>query len=787
MSLSPQVEVALNMAANEAGRRRHEFVLVEHLLFALLFDEGCKRIVRHSGGDWKKVRARVERYLDSEVPVKKNLAAPSASLGFRRVVTRAVNHAESSDTAEITCGDLLISMFAEQDSVALEALTDGGLTRLNVLKFVTHNISQRGDADEDSPRAGPREARGSDGSEGEPGAEREGSDDPLEAFTLNLNREVSEGRIDPIVGRSKELARCIQILARRRKNNPLLIGDAGVGKTAIAEGLAYKIVHKDVPGPLLDATVFSLDLGALIAGTRFRGDFEQRLKNVVKALEKHPNAILFIDEIHTILGAGQVQGGTMDASNLLKPSLAAGRLRCMGSTTFQEYRQHFEKDRALVRRFQKVDVHEPSRDESVEILRGLKKQYESFHRVAYDDAALEAAVDLSTKYLQDRKLPDKAIDLVDESGAKKKLSAGEGATVSVEDIEGVVAMMAQIPPRQVTVDDKQALKNLEGDLGRAVFGQQDAVKTVSSAIKLARAGLRTADKPIGCFLFTGPTGVGKTELARQLARTLGISFLRFDMSEYMEAHTVSRLIGAPPGYVGYDRGGLLTDAVTKSPHAVLLLDEIEKAHPDIFNVLLQVMDHGTLTDNNGKSADFRHVVLIMTSNVGVRDMAKRPLGFGEASSSPDVDREFKRLFSPEFRNRLDARVQFKTLDRAVMGSIVQKFLDETSTLLRDKRVTLEATPAAIAWLSAKGYDEAFGARPLARVIQQHVRQPLSEEILFGPLADGGTVTLDARDDQLVLKCEPAARPEDSAATRDSSPEEAPAATSGTDTSATPSA
>jgi ATP-dependent Clp protease ATP-binding subunit ClpA len=775
MPLSPQVEVALSMAATEAARRRHEFVLVEHLLFAILFDEGCKRVIRHSGGDWQKIRARVERYLDTEVPVKKTAVPPSASNGFRRVMTRVVGHAQSADTVEITVGDLLISMFAEQDSVTLEALTAGGLTRINVLKFVTHNISQVGDPDEGSSRAGPRAERGGEGGPSESEPEANASDDPLEAFTLNLNREVSEGRIDPIVGRSKELSRCIQILARRRKNNPLLIGDAGVGKTAIAEGLAFKIVHKDVPGPLLDATVYSLDLGALIAGTRFRGDFEQRMKNVVKALEKHPNAILFIDEIHTILGAGQVQGGTMDASNLLKPSLAAGRLRCMGSTTFQEYRQHFEKDRALVRRFQKVDVHEPSRDESVDILRGLKKQYESFHKVSYEDAALEAAVDLATKYLQDRKLPDKAIDLIDESGAKKKLSSGDGASVTVEDIEAVVATMAQIPPRQVTVDDKQALKNLEGDLGRAVFGQQDAVKTVSSAIKLARAGLRTADKPIGCFLFTGPTGVGKTELARQLARTLGISFLRFDMSEYMEAHTVSRLIGAPPGYVGYDRGGLLTDAVTKSPHAVLLLDEIEKAHPDIFNVLLQVMDHGTLTDNNGKSADFRHVVLIMTSNVGVRDMARRPLGFGEATSNPDVDREFKRLFSPEFRNRLDARVQFKPLDRAVMGSIVQKFLDETTGLLKEKRVTLEATPAAIAWLSAKGYDETFGARPLARVIQQHVRQPLSEEILFGPLSDGGSVTLDAHDDQLVLRCTPAARDEVDQRTPDASSASAPSA------------
>jgi ATP-dependent Clp protease ATP-binding subunit ClpA len=754
MRLSPEVEIALNLAASEAGRRQHEFVLVEHLLYALLFDDESKKIIRHSGGNISKIKERVERFLDGEVPAKKELVQPSASLGFRRVVQRALSHAQSAETDEVTCGNLLIAMFAEQDSVALEALTAAELTRLNVLKFVTHNVSMVGDPDDDHGKSAggakksKREHAGDEGDEA-----GEDSKDPLEAFTQNLNEEVKQGRIDPIIGRAKEIERCVQILARRKKNNPLLIGDAGVGKTAIAEGLAYKIVHGQVPKALAEATVYSLDMGALLAGTRFRGDFEQRMKNVIKALEEKKDSILFIDEIHTILGAGQVSGGTMDASNMLKPSLASGRIRCMGSTTFAEFRQHFEKDRALTRRFQKVDVNEPARDECVEILRGLKKQYEDYHHVAYDDAALDAAVDLSIRYLQDRKLPDKAIDLIDEAGAKKKLAHGDGAKVVVEDIEAVVALMAQIPPRQVSTDDKTALRNLDTDLSNAVFGQEDAVKLVANAIKLSRAGLRTADKPIGSFLFTGPTGVGKTELAKQLAKTLGISFVRFDMSEYMEAHTVSRLIGAPPGYVGFDRGGLLTDAVTKTPHAVVLLDEIEKAHPDIFNVLLQVMDHGTLTDNNGKSADFRHVILIMTSNVGVRDMAKRALGFGENLQNPDVDREFKRLFSPEFRNRLDARVQFKPLDRRIMGSIVRKFLRETELLLADKNITLTATDAAIEWLGREGYDEAFGARPLARVVQLHVRQPASEEILFGELSHGGgTIELDLRDGKLVLNC-----------------------------------
>jgi ATP-dependent Clp protease ATP-binding subunit ClpA len=777
MRLSPDVEIALNLATSEASRRRHEFVLVEHLLFALLFDDECKKIIRHAGGSAEKLRTRLETAFETEVPVKNVIGAPSASLGLRRVVQTALNHARSAETEEVTPANLLIAMFAEEDSVARDALTDAGLTRLSVVKFVTHGISQVGDpnkkrkkrkADGDGDAQPELAGEGARKKGDARGAEQEESDedDPLKAFTTNLNEEVKAGRIDPLIGRNKEIERCIHILARRKKNNPILIGDSGVGKTAIAEGLAWKIERKEVPPALHDAVVYSLDLGSLLAGTRYRGDFEERVKAVLSELQEQPNAILFIDEIHNILGAGRVEGGTNDAGNLLKPSLASGRLRCMGSTTFQEYRQHFENDRALARRFQKVDVGEPTRDECVDILRGLKHHYEDFHKVTYDDDAMRAAVDLSIRYLHDRKLPDKAIDLIDEAGAKKKLAQASAdpqvakSPVTVADIETVVASMAQIPPRQVNKDDKAALKELDVHLSATIFGQREAVDTITAAVKLARAGLRAPDKPIGSFIFTGPTGVGKTELAKQLAKILGISFLRFDMSEYMEAHTVSRLIGAPPGYVGFDRGGLLTDAVTKTPHAVVLLDEIEKAHPDIFNVLLQVMDHGTLTDNNGKKADFRHTILIMTSNVGARDIARKPLGFGEALVHPESDKEYKRLFSPEFRNRLDGRIQFRSLDRSVMSSIVLKMLKETEILLTEKNVKLDASEAAIAWLAKEGYDDTLGARPLARVVQEHVRKPLSEEILFGQLQHGGTAKLDLKDDKLVFLCTPAEPPHD---------------------------
>jgi ATP-dependent Clp protease ATP-binding subunit ClpA len=745
MRLSPEVEIALSLATSEAARRRHEFVAVEHLLFALLFDEETKKLIRHAGGDVETLRKKLERFLDRDVPSlpRHTGEPPEASLGLRRVVQRALLHAQSADKNEVNPGNLLIAMFSEHDSHATQFLSEAGLTRLDLVKFVTHGISKLGSPDEDGA------ATTGEGTEGGGAA----ASDPLKAFTLNLNQEAVEGRIDPIIGRENEIARVVQILCRRRKNNPLLIGDAGVGKTAIAEGLAYKIQRGEVPDPLKNAVVYSLDMGALLAGTKFRGDFEERMKAVIKALEKQPESILFIDEIHTIMGAGSVSGGTMDASNLLKPSLASGKIRCVGSTTFQEFRSHFERDRALARRFQRVDVNEPSLGDTIKILHGLKPRYEEFHKVTYTDGSLEAAVNLSARYLQDRKLPDKAIDLVDETGAAKKLAEGPGQTVDTPDIEAVLARMAQIPPRQVTTDDKEALRNLERDLGWVVFGQDEAIKTVAAAIKLARAGLRGSDKPIGSFLFTGPTGVGKTEVAKQLAKTLGITFIRFDMSEYMEAHTVSRLIGAPPGYVGFDRGGLLTDAVTKTPHAVLLLDEIEKAHPDIFNILLQVMDHGTLTDANGKSADFRHAILIMTSNVGARDLARRSVGFGDTRAMGDADREYKRLFSPEFRNRLDARIGFNALDPRVMASIVRKFLLELESQLAERNVKLRATDAAIAYLSDKGYDPDMGARPLARLIQDEVKRPMGDELLFGKLEKGGSVVIDAQDGKLVFAFE----------------------------------
>jgi ATP-dependent Clp protease ATP-binding subunit ClpA len=752
MRLSPEVEIVLQLATSEATRRSHEFVSVEHLLYALLFDEGTKKIVRHAGGDAEALKKKLERFLDQDVPTVEELdGQPTPSLGLRRIVQRALIHAQSAETDEVTCGNLLIAMFAEKDSHALQFLSEAGLSRLDVIKYVTHGISKLGE-DEETPSARSEEAEGAPTSSDEDG---EGAPvkDPLKAFTVNLNEEAAQGRIDPIVGREREIQRVVQILVRRRKNNPLLIGDAGVGKTAIAEGLAYKIHKGEVPEPLKNAVVYSLDMGTMLAGTKFRGDFEARMKAVIKALEKKPESILFIDEIHTILGAGQVSGGTMDASNMLKPSLASGKIRCIGSTTFQEFRSHFERDRALLRRFQKVDVNEPSITDAIQILKGLQPRYEEFHGVTYTQGAIEAAVNLSARYLQDRKLPDKAIDLVDETGAAKKLAVGAGGVVDVPDVENVIATMAQIPPRQVTTDDKTALRNLERDLQGVVFGQDEAIRAVASAIKLARAGLRSPEKPIGSFLFTGPTGVGKTEVAKQLARTLGIGFVRFDMSEYMEAHTVSRLIGAPPGYIGFDRGGLLTDAISKTPHAVLLLDEIEKAHPDIFNVLLQVMDHGTLTDNNGKSTDFRHVILIMTSNVGARDLARRSIGFAEDRVNPDADREYKRLFSPEFRNRLDARIMFNPLDKRVMGSIVQKFLKELSGQLAERNVTLESTPAAIEYLSEKGYDPDFGARPLARLIQEEVKRPLGDELLFGKLEKGGRVKVDARDGKLAFEFE----------------------------------
>jgi ATP-dependent Clp protease ATP-binding subunit ClpA len=763
MRISPEVEIALSVAANDAARRRHEYITIEHLLYALLLDDTTAGVFRHAGGDPSALKKRLEQYLSEQLePLAEDAqTTPTPSLGVQRAIRRAATHVKSSGKEEVTGANVLIAMFAERDSFAVALMEEQGVTRLDVVSYVSHGFSK---LDEDDS-----EASKSTGAEPAEEVARPAKD-PLKAYTVNLNEEAQSSRIDPLVGRENEVARIVQILARRKKNNPLLVGDAGVGKTAIAEGLALKIQRNEVPKALSGATVYALDMGALLAGTRFRGDFEERIKAVLKALEKNDRAILFIDEIHTIVGAGATTGGSMDASNLLKPALATGRLRCIGSTTFNEFRQHFEKDRALARRFQRVEVNEPSVEDTVKILQGLRKQYEEFHGVTYTDDALRAAAELSAKYLHDRKLPDKAIDLVDETGAAKKLEVVGSAAkedeakppvVDVPDIEAVLARMAQIPPREVTTSDKERLRNLEADLRAVVFGQDSAIHQLASAIKLSRAGLRAPEKPIGSFLLTGPTGVGKTEVARQLAKVMGIAFHRFDMSEYMEAHTVSRLIGAPPGYVGFDQGGLLTDAIAKTPHAVLLLDEIEKAHPQIFNILLQVMDHGRLTDHTGKQTDFRHVVLLMTSNIGVRDLQRRAVGFGgpagEEREKLGIDREYKQLFSPEFRNRLDAKIQFAPLDPAVMRSIVGKFMRELSGQLAERKVTIELTEAATEYLAKAGYDPDNGARPLARVIQEEIKRPLGDELLFGKLENGGRVVVDVEKtdgkDKLVFRFE----------------------------------
>ena len=756
MRLSAEVEIAFGLAASEAERRQHEFMTVEHLLFALLFDDDCAAVVRNAGGDVAVLREALDRYLDDEVPRLDDASGVPAqpSVGFQRVVQRALIHVRSSGKDEVRGRNLLVAMFAEGDATATHLLEQAGVTRFDVVNFIAHGVSKIGDES-----GGHEPASGVDGDDeeaGEAAAPPAGKRDALATYCVNLSQKAAEGFIDPLVGREAEIERAVQILARRRKNNPLFIGDAGVGKTAIVEGLALKIHEGKVPASLASARIHALDMGALLAGTKFRGDFEARFKAVIAALTAQPGSILFIDELHTVMGAGAVSGGTMDASNLLKPALSSGQLRCIGATTFQEWRQHVERDRALSRRFQKIEVSEPSVEETSRILRGLRAKYEEFHGVAYDDEALDAAAQLADRYLRDKKLPDKAIDLLDEAGASAKLAGRP--RVSAADIEAVVAKMAQIPPRQVGTNDRERLRDLDATLGAGVFGQPEAVQKVASAIKLARAGLRAPTKPIGSFLFTGPTGVGKTELARQLALALGIELMRFDMSEYGERHTVSRLIGAPPGYVGFDRGGLLTDAIAKTPHAVLLLDEIEKAHPDIFNVLLQVMDHGTLTDANGKSVDFRHVVLIMTSNVGARDLAQTRVGFGERGKVGDDDRAFKAAFSPEFRNRLDARVAFGPLAPEVMASIVTKLVRELESLLAERKVTLALSERAVAHLARKGYDPEQGARPLARLLEDEVKRPLGDELLFGRLADGGHVEVDEAEGKLVFRFEGTAPP-----------------------------
>jgi ATP-dependent Clp protease ATP-binding subunit ClpA len=734
MRISPEVEIALSLAANEASRRRHEFVTVEHLLYALLFDEQTSLVVRHAGGDVPKLKKKLESYLDEQLEQmpEHSDAVPTATLAVQRAIRRAVGHVRSSGKEEVTGANVLVALFAERDAFAVSLLENEGVTRLDVVAYIAHGVSK---LDQDGEAGSGETARVDAEGEGARAAK-----DPLKAYCVNLNEEAKEGRIDKLIGRQRELDRIIQILARRKKNNPLLVGDSGVGKTAIVQGLALRIESKEVPKSIEGSTVYNLDMGALLAGTRYRGDFEERLKGVVKALQKQDKAILFIDEIHTIVGAGATSGGSMDASNLLKPALASGKLRCVGSTTFEEYRTHFEKDRALSRRFQRVEVLEPSLEDTREILKGLQKQYEEFHEVSYTPESIEACAMLASRYLHDRRMPDKAIDLMDESGAAVKLALGP--KVEVSDVETVLARMAQIPPKSVSSNDKEKLRALADDLKKVVFGQDEAIGQLAAAIKLARAGLRTPEKPIGSFLFTGPTGVGKTEVAKQLAKIMGIAFVRFDMSEYMERHTVSRLIGAPPGYVGFDQGGLLTDAIAKTPHAVLLLDEIEKAHPDVFNVLLQVMDHGRLTDNNGKSTDFRHVIVLMTSNVGARDLQRKQVGFGESRISGDAEREYKNLFSPEFRNRLDARIRFAALSPPIMMSIVDKFLKELDGQLAERDVTLVVTPKARDHLAVKGYDPDFGARPLARIIQDDVKRPLGDELLFGKLEHGGSVEID---------------------------------------------
>jgi ATP-dependent Clp protease ATP-binding subunit ClpA len=758
MRVSPEVEIAFSLAASEARRRQHEYISVEHLLYALLFDEETKKVVLHAGGDPDALRKKLDRYLSKEMESLSTAPTPSPSLGFQRVVQRAAVHVQSSGKEELKGKNLLVAIFSERDSYAVHLLTSSGVNRLDVVNFISHGVSKIGE--DDLERGGEGGAESPPPEEEGEGGQAPAAKDPLSQFTVNLNREAAEGRIDPLIGRDKEVSRCIHILARRRKNNPLLVGDAGVGKTAIAEGLAWKVVRGEVPEALKEATIYALDMGTLVAGTKFRGDFENRVKAVVRAVEKKPGAILFIDEIHTIIGAGAVSGGTLDASNLLKPALTSGKIRCIGSTTFQEFRTHVERDRALARRFQRIDVGEPSVDETVAILKGLKSRFEEFHGVSYTDEALEAAAQLSHRHLQDRKLPDKAIDVVDEAGAAIKLSQGKGATVDVHDVENTLAKMAQVPPKQVTVDAREQLRNLETELKRVIFGQDSAIERIASTIKMSRAGLRSPEKPIGNFLFTGPTGVGKTELAKQLAKIMGIGFMRFDMSEYMERHAVSRLIGAPPGYVGYDHGGLLTEAAAKTPHAVLLLDEIEKAHPDIFNVLLQVLDHGTLTDNGGKAADFRHMIIIMTSNVGARDLTATKLGFGERQGGGEDDRAYKNTFSPEFRNRLDARVRFAPLDPAVMHSIVDKFVRELSAQLADRNVAVELTAAGRDYLAEKGYDRDQGARPLGRLIDDEVKRPLSDELLFGKLEKGGKAVVDAENDALRFTFVPAPEPAD---------------------------
>jgi ATP-dependent Clp protease ATP-binding subunit ClpA len=732
-----------------ANQRKHEYATLEHLLLSLVDDEDAAGVMRACDVDLGALRTTLTNYVDTElrslVVDDGEDAKPTA--GFQRVIQRAVIHVQSSGREEVTGANVLVAIFSERESHAAYFLQEQDMTRYDAVNYIAHGIAKKAGAAETKP------VKGASDDEDKPTVKTGG--EALEAYCVNLNEKAKQGKVDPLIGRSAEVERCIQILCRRTKNNPLLVGDPGVGKTAIAEGLARKIVNHQVPEVLAGSTIFSLDMGSLLAGTRYRGDFEERVKQVVKELENHPDAVLFIDEIHTVIGAGATSGGAMDASNLLKPALASGTLRCMGSTTYKEFRQHFEKDRALVRRFQKIDINEPTIDDTIKILKGLKIYYEEFHKLRYTNDAIKAAVELSAKYINDRKLPDKAIDIIDEAGASQMLlpEGKRKKIIGLKEVEAVVAKIARIPPKSVSKTDTEALKQLESDLKRAVYGQDDAIDQLSAAMKMARAGLRDANKPIGSYLFSGPTGTGKTETARQLASTLGIELLRFDMSEYMERHTVSRLIGAPPGYVGFDQGGLLTDAVDQHPHAVVLLDEIEKAHPDVYNILLQVMDHGALTDSNGKKIDFRNVVLIMTTNAGAADAQRNSIGFGRGKQDDEAEEAIKRVFTPEFRNRLDAVVAFKSLTPEIIKQVVQKFIMQLEAQLADRHVTIETTDDAADWLAKNGFDELYGARPLGRVIQENIKKPLADEILFGKLVKGGHVKVVLRDGKLAFDIE----------------------------------
>jgi len=748
--LSKELETSLNTAFNNAREQRHEYITVEHLLLSLLDNNSANIVLQACGADLSLLGVELREYLDNNTPIFGDTINDSKggevqpTLGFQRVLQRAVFHVQSSGKKEVVGANVLVAMFGEQESQAVYLLSQQNVNRLDVVNYISHGITK-------VPNETEKLEDHSDQS-----SAQDAESQPLENYTTNLNLRAMQGLIDPLIGREMEVERTVQILCRRRKNNPLLVGEAGVGKTALAEGLAKRIVDKEVPEVLLDSTIFSLDLGSLVAGTKYRGDFEKRLKGVLKQLNQRPGAILFIDEIHTIIGAGSASGGVMDASNLIKPMLSNGELKCIGSTTYAEFRSVFEKDHALARRFQKIDIEEPSVDETVDILKGLKTRFEEHHDVKYSNNALRAAVELSQRYIMDRFLPDKAIDIIDEAGASRQIQAQAGKpnkkSINVHDIENIVAKIVRIPAKTVSTSDTDALKNLERDLKMVVFGQDDAISTLVTAIRMSRSGLGDPEKPIGSFLFSGPTGVGKTEVSRQLANIMGVELVRFDMSEYMERHTVSRLIGAPPGYVGFDEGGLLTEAVNKKPHCVLLLDEIEKAHPEVFNILLQVMDHGTLTDSNGRKTDFRNVILIMTSNAGAQLMSRRSMGFTEQQNELDGMEEIKKMFTPEFRNRLDAIVNFGVLDAHTLSNVVDKFLVAFELQLNEKKVTLAVDKDARLWLAEKGYDPKMGARPMARVIQQHLKKPLANELLFGDLTRGGHVNVTVtKDNEIAIE------------------------------------